>query len=405
MSVDRNRRPVTPASEMRKDDSVSDEVSPAELNRATLDRQLLLQREDLSVVGAVERIAAVQAQEPGAVHVALWNRIERLDLADVDAAFERFDLVKASLMRITLHAVTAADYPAFHTASVPILRASRLNDDRYRITGLTTDDADAVVGDLVEFLAEPAPKKAIADHLASLANGSDEPRLWWALRTFAPVVHAPTGPPWVHDRAPWYVAAPPATSGRPQLDAALEHLVVRYLEAFGPATAHDVAQFSLQRVSVVKATLDRLGDRLTTLTGSSGESLFDAPDARPVPTGTVAAPPRLLSMWDSTLLAYKDRSRIVPEAYRKHVIRTNGDTLPTVLVDGHVAGVWRIDDDGVEVSMFEPLDADTHDRLVDEAESLAAAVGDRRPWPFTRYDRWWAKLPPDNHRTRLSGAA
>ena len=117
-------------------------VSPDQLNRATLQRQLLLQRESATVNDVVRRIVALQAQAPSAPYVALWNRIAGLHFVAVDEAFADRSLVKASLMRITLHAVDADDYPAFHSASTPILRAARLNDRRYRDTGLTIDDAD-----------------------------------------------------------------------------------------------------------------------------------------------------------------------------------------------------------------------------------------------------------------------
>ena len=95
------------------------------LNRATLGRQLLLHREPLDVAEAVRRVVALQAQEAPSPYLALWNRLAGFDPADLDAAFARKIVVKATLLRITLHAVHADDYPAFHNAMVPSLRASR----------------------------------------------------------------------------------------------------------------------------------------------------------------------------------------------------------------------------------------------------------------------------------------
>src|SRR5262249_20594600 len=112
-------------------------LSRRDLNRATLARQLLLARTAVPVGEAVHRVVAVQAQEPPSPYVALWNRVKGFDPTDLDAAFAAGTVLKASLMRITLHAVTAADYPAFRAAMLPALRASRLADPRYRSTGLS----------------------------------------------------------------------------------------------------------------------------------------------------------------------------------------------------------------------------------------------------------------------------
>src|SRR5688572_30345452 len=108
-----------------------------QLNRATLDRQMLLRREPVDLLTAVERVVAIQAQEPASPYIALWNRVQGFDPADLDQAFTSGAVRKASLMRITLHAVTAADHEVFHHAMLPVLRASRLNDKRFRAMGLT----------------------------------------------------------------------------------------------------------------------------------------------------------------------------------------------------------------------------------------------------------------------------
>ncbi|NUK28238.1 winged helix DNA-binding domain-containing protein, partial [Streptomyces lunaelactis] len=103
--------------------------------------------------------------------------------------------------------------------------------------------------------------------------------------------------------------------------------------------------------------------------------------------------PRLMAMWDSILLAYADRSRVIPPAYRPLVIRRNGDVLPTLLVDGHVAGVWRPADGGIEATAFHPLSSATWDGLAAEAQSLTALLSDREAAVYSRYHHWWAKLP------------
>src|SRR5580692_5137528 len=124
------------------------------LNRATLARQLLLRREPLEVAEAVRRVVALQAQAAASPYLALWNRLAPFDPASLDAAFAGHAVIKATLMRITLHAVTAADYPPFRGAMVESLRAARLRDRRYTQTGLSAADADALIPHLLEFTAE-----------------------------------------------------------------------------------------------------------------------------------------------------------------------------------------------------------------------------------------------------------
>ncbi|MDY7100598.1 MAG: winged helix DNA-binding domain-containing protein [Actinomycetota bacterium] len=374
-------------------------LTPGQLNRATLERQLLLRREPIGVVDGVRRIVAIQAQEPASPYVALWNRLEGFDPSELDAAFATAAVVKASLMRITLHAVHADDHPTFHEAMTPTLRAARLNDRRFRATGLTIDEADALVPALVERAGEVCTKDDIERLLGERLGGPPHEGVWWALRTYAPLVHAPTGGPWSFGRRPSYRAAPQGE--RPAPDAALDGLVRRYLAGFGPASARDVAQFALRKMSDVRPALARMADTLTTAQGPDGDTLFDVPGAA-LPDEDTPAPPRLLAMWDSILLAHADRSRIIPEEHRAHVIRRNGDVLPTLLVDGRVAGVWRPIEGGIEARAFHPLDDATWDGLAAEAASLVALLADREPDPYRRYARWWEKLP-DGEVTVLAG--
>jgi hypothetical protein len=365
-------------------------LTAGQLNRATLARQLLLDRAQVSVVDAVRQVVAVQAQDPPSVHLALWNRVADLDPAEVHAAFAEHAVVKATLMRITLHAVDAADYPAFQHAMVSSLRASRLADPRFTETGLTASDADAVLPDVLDFTSEPRTNAEVEAWLEA-RFGRPLPRAWWALRTFAPVVHAPTGPPWSHGPRPSYLTARTAPStGDPA--PSVQHVVRRYLEGFGPATPQDIGQFSILRMPVVRAALDALRGSVERLEGPDGAELFDV-IGRPRPDDSTPAPPRLLGMWDSVLLAYADRGRIVPSEYRTTIFRRNGDVLPTLLVDGYVAGVWRPVDGGIEASAFRDLPARTWKGLAAEAKALEGFLDGRDRNLYRRQANWWASLP------------
>jgi hypothetical protein len=367
-------------------------ISAQELNRATLERQLLLKREPLEVAEGVRRVVALQAQHPASPYIAMWNRLADFDPGELDAAFAGRSVVKATLMRITLHAVHADDYTDFHTAMQPTLRAARLYDRRFTETGFTSADADALVPGALEFATKP---RTNADAEAWVAErlGAPAKRVWWALRHYAPFVHAPTGGPWSFGQRPSYIASghPPAPPGQAAADERLATLIRRYLEGFGPASVADMAQFALVRRSRIRVALEALSSVLDLVDGPDGV-LYDVPGARR-PAADIPAPPRLLPMWDNVLLAYADRSRVIPPEYRKLVIGNNGDVLPTLLVDGYVAGVWRPVDGGIEATAFHALDDRAWDGLAAEAKPLLSLLADRERTVYRRYDRWWADLP------------
>jgi hypothetical protein len=129
---------------------------------------------------------------------------------------------------------------------------------------------------------------------------------------------------------------------------------------------------------------------------------YDVPDA-PLPAEDEPAPPRLMAMWDSCLLAYADRSRTVPPDYRSTIVRRNGDVLPTVLVDGYVAGVWRPLEGAIEVTSFSELPDETWDGLAAEADALAAFLAGRDAAIYRRYLHWWEEMP--GREVRVLGGA
>jgi hypothetical protein len=369
------------------------------LNRTTLARQHLLERTAAGPVDAVRSLGLVQAQEPASVHVSLLSRVAGLALADVDAALRSGALVRGSFARLTLHAVASEDRGWFHAAMLPALYASRVHDRRFRDAELAPADVDALLPGLLAHRAEPRTRDELEAWVARVAPGLDPTAAWWALRTFAGLVHVPD------DDEPWCFASraryqtPPGAASAPDpaegTDAHLDAvgmLVQRYLAAFGPATTADVGQATMLRQRVLAPAVARLGDVLVTRRDENGRTLLDVADA-PLVDADVPAPPRLLPMWDSTLLAYADRSRVLPDAHRPAVIRTNGDTLPTFTVDGYVAGVWRLVDAGIELHAFAPVADAAWDGLEAEAFALHRSVAARDPSLYGRYRRWWDRLP------------
>jgi len=319
-------------------------LSLRELNRALLARQLLLERCKLPVQAAVERICAIQAQWPQSPYIALWTRLIGFRKEQLTRALEEKRVVKSQLFRITLHITSARDYPYYAAAWLPAARDTT--------PGVTTKKLDELSA-LVQKAATKGPvTQAEVEELA--AEGMRGFR--WRTRTLAPLLHLPPSGTWSHyGRVQLRAMQAYLGVGLPAREAGAEHLVKRYLAAFGPATQQDLLRFAGVRVGDVRAGLDRLD--LRTFRDDRGRVLLDLPRA-PLPDGDTPAPVRFLPKWDSSLLGYAppERTRILPEKYRRTVIRKNGDVIPTVLVDGFVAAGWNVDRKGkLEISPLRRL--------------------------------------------------
>jgi hypothetical protein len=271
------------------------------------------------------------------------------------------------------------------------LRAARLNDPRFLRSGLTAADAAALLPDVAAFAERPRSNAEMEAWLDERVGETPKPGIWWAMRHYGPFVHAPTGAAWSFGPRPVYRRAPHLDRPAARIDA-IRALARRYLEGFGPASIADIGQFSMLGRTSLREALDPVLDTFVRHSGPSGEALLDVRGGK-LPGEDTPAPPRLMAMWDSVLLAYADRSRIIPPADKANVTRTNGDTLPSLLVDGRVAGVWRPVDGAIEATAFHRLDDDAWAGLESEAGPMLALLGPRDPNVYSRYARWWANLP------------
>ncbi len=360
------------------------------LTYETMVRQGLSSRRPFGAADTVRSVLALQAQEPAAPYLALWNRIAGFDANDLDRALADGAIVKASLFRFTLHAVDAADVPWARAAM-----RSRVRDAGYHDVlddlGLTTERVHQVLERLSTMMAEPHGNADIERVLSEIVPEAGDPaRLWSALRVIGAFRNAPTADPWSFGRRPAFL---PCTVAAEDEQAATAELVRRYLRAFGPATIADISQFTILKRSALREVVGSMGD-VVAVVGPDGAKLLDVDGGGGTPDAEMATlPPRLLGMWDSVLLAYADRSRVIPDEHRAHVIRRNGDVLPTVLVEGLVRGVWRASADAIEIRPLDPLDDATLERLDKEARDLRRLLADREPAVFSRFGRWWDRLP------------
>ena len=317
----------------------ADSLTLRALGRATLARQMLLERADVTPVAAIERLAAVQAQLGRPAFVALWTRLAGFRADPLRAAIAKRRVVRATLMRATLHMVTARDYLAFRPALAPML-----GDVMRRVLGARAKAVDAARLERAarDVLAGGARTfEELRPALGAALGEKDERALGYAVRTMLPLVQAADGSTWGWGTGGAFSLAetwldkpvPPATP------AAVDVLVLRYLAALGPATPADAQVWS--GVSRLREVFDRLRPALRVLRGPDGRELFDLPRA-PRPDEDTPAPVRFLPDWDNVLLGHADRTRVIDDAHRKLISTGNLGLLSTFTVDGRVAGRWRI---------------------------------------------------------------
>ena len=342
------------------------------LSRATLARQMLLARERVGVIEAIERLGGLQAQEPRPPFAGLWTRLEGFGTEDLRGALHARDVVRGTLMRATLHLASARDYAAFRPALQPVLTdAMRALGSRAK--GL---DLDAVLPAARELVAEePRTFNELRALLSAAFPDVNERALGYSVRMNLPLVMVPSEDRFGFPRTARFTLADEWIGAPTAGDA--EGLALRYLAAFGPATAADLQTWSGLRGTA--AVLDGLRERLAVFADERGRELFDLPDA-PRPGGDVPAPPRLLPDFDSVLLAHADRSRVIADEHRPAVVTKNLRVKATFLVDGVVAGTWAAQRKGASaklaLSPFAKLRKRDATALAAEAEALLRFLED-----------------------------
>jgi hypothetical protein len=328
-----------------------------ELNRALLERQMLLKRKRLGVQEAVERLCALQAQYSLSPYIALWTRLTGFQREQLTRALEGREVVKSTLFRITLHITSARDYPYFAAAFLPAAQ---------EMTARVTPEQTAKLSRKVH----AASKKPLThEQLEALA--AEEMGGRWRTRILAPLLHLPPSGTWRFWGTPTLIGMKTWLGvDLPDREKGAKRIVERHLAAFGPATQQDLLRFAGVRVGDLRPALEQL--ELRAFRDERGRKLLDLPRA-PLPDGETPAPIRFLPKWDSSILAYAppERTRILPEKFRSTVIRKNGDVLPTVLVDGFVAATWNIDRKrGLEIQPLRRLTKAERAEIDDEGERL-----------------------------------
>lgn len=310
------------------------------LNRAMLARQMLLARETIAVVGAVERLVGMQAQAPHPPYLGLWSRVEGFAAEELSRRLLDREVVRVALQRSTLQLVSARDCLELRPVFQPVLTRGLQGGYGRRLAGL---DVAALVAAGEELLAERALTFAeLGPRLGARFPAHEPGALAYALRAHLPLVQVPPRGLWGQSGRSAHLPARAWLGARPAARRTVRDAVRRYLAAFGPATVADVQAWSgLTRLAEV---LPAMRD-LVRFSSEEGATLYDVPGA-PLPSPDTPAPIRFLPEWDNLLVAYADRSRVLAPEHRRHVFTPNGLVPGTVLVDGFARGSWRVEASG-----------------------------------------------------------
>ena len=345
----------------------SDVLTTRALNRATLERQMLLRRAKLPVLDAIERLIALQAQLPNPPYVGLWTRLEGFQKAQLTRLIEKRRVVRSTMLRATQHLVTARDYLALRPVLQPMIdRACRYTHGK----GTAGIDRETLLAAGRALLSEqPRTITELQTLLGERWPKHDPLALGYSIQLLLPLVHVPPRGTWGRGGAVPAVLAESWLERPLSDDRSPDDMIVRYLGVFGPATVKDVQVWS--GLTGLRAAVERLRPQLRTFRDEQGRELFDVPKA-PLPDPDTPAPPRFLPEYDNLLLSYDDRSRVMTDAERNAVWTRNG-LLATALVDGRVAATWRIARARTDVT----LDIDPLKRIAKKDRAALVEEGER----------------------------
>jgi hypothetical protein len=344
------------------------------LNRAALHRQLLLDRAQMTAGAAIRHLAGLQAQAPLAPYVGLWTRLAGFRPEALKDLFTERAVLRAHLMRNTVHLVDAADYLRFRPLYQPLLRRHLAGNFGKNLVGIDLAELAAAAADLLGQTA--LTRVELAAQLAPRWPDHDPASLAYAASHLLPLVQVPPRGLWgePNSRAAfmladaWLNAPAPASAPTPvSRSTILEQLVLRYLAAYGPASVADAQAWS--GLTRLREVTDGLGSRLRAFAGPDGARLLDLPDA-PRPDPDVPAPPRFLPEYDNLLLSYAERTRVIPHRRPVPLPPGHGAAGGTLLVDGSWQADWKISQGSLEIRPFIRLAPADRDAIAAEGERL-----------------------------------
>jgi winged helix DNA-binding protein len=359
---------------------VTDRLTTRQLNRATLARQLLLERADYRAEQVLQHLVGMQSQAPLAPYIGLWTRVVDFRADELSALMIERRAVRASLMRATIHLVTAADFLQLWPVLEPVSERGLWTGSPFgrRVPCGMVNDLLAFVRDVLR--EAPRTRAELRRLIGQRWPNLDADAMAYAAQYLLPIVQVTPRGVWGQGKAPTWADAEAWIGDRMSTGAAVDDLVLRYLGAFGPASVQDVQVWSgLTRLGEVA---DRLGPRVRRFRSEDGRVLLDGPDA-PRPSADTPAPIRFLPEYDNLLLSHADRSRVVPEQRIVPLWPGNGGNRGTVLVDGFWRANWGIVAAGgqahLDIEAFQPLPRRQVAALAAEGHRLLAFAAAASP--------------------------
>ena len=363
----------------------SEALGQRQLNRALLQRQLLLRRVDTPVFEAVEHLLGLQAQAPLPPYYALWSRLAGFDPHELGRLLTGREAVRLTLMRGTVHLVTVRDALLLRPLVQPAIERTHSGAFGRRMGGAELDELAAAVRELLA--AGPLTARELGSRLVERGIGDDVEAIGNAARVYVPLVQVPPRGVWGAGGHARYATIEAWTGCELHREPSIDDVVLRYLGAFGPASVMDMQNWSgLTRLKVV---FERLRPRLRTFRDEHGKELFDLPGVPP-PAPDLSAPVRFLGEYDNILLGHADRRRIIPEDFPWQAMLGPGRFVGNLLVDGMLRATWWIEREGkrratLAIRPFREPSLAEREEVTTEAERLidfAAAEVERRDVRF-----------------------
>jgi Winged helix DNA-binding domain len=367
--------------------ATDDILSRRALNRALLERQLLLRRVEMPVRETVEHLLGLQAQSVPPPYYGLWSRLEGFDPHELGRMLTEREAVRMTLMRGTVHLVTVRDALLLRPLVQGVIERGHNGAFGRRMGG--ADPAELELAVREELDGEVLHARELGRRLVARGIGDDVEAIGNATRVRVPLVQVPPRGVWGKSGQAKYATLESWTGRVLDMDPSIDEVILRYLGAFGPASVMDMQNWS--GLTKLREAFDRLRPRLVTFRDEGGRELFDLPDA-PRPHPGVPAPVRFLGEYDNVLLGHADRSRIIPADFPWTEMLASGRWVSNFLVDGMLRGTWWIEREGkrratLAIRPFGELSPAEREEVAAEAEGMLEFSEPGAPAREVRFER------------------
>ncbi|MDN4527714.1 winged helix DNA-binding domain-containing protein [Fictibacillus fluitans] len=350
------------------DISIHSVLNKKTLNRTLLARQLLLTRSSYTANEAIYHLAGLQAQAPHAPYIALWTRLQAFSHHELTTLLTNRKTVRMALHRGTLHLVSYKDALAWRVLMKPVF------DKAVRLFSKKLEGADLEV--LMKESRKLLEEKPCTLHELGLVFNERWPHvspdiMANLVRSLVPLVQVPPRGIWGFSGKASHTTLEYWLGDREIRAAGMNELILRYFQAFGPASIKDIQVWS--GLTGLKKEVELMRPQLRSFRDENGTELLDVQDG-PIPEENTPAPVRFLSEFDNMLLSFQDRSRIMEDRFKKRIFTKNGIIRPTVLVDGFVKGIWKIEEQKkitvLVIELFDKISVKEQRALFEEGHKL-----------------------------------